>query len=193
MPRPTFLSRWFSPRHTTPDLSTVAHPTPNTPSPLARPTPPAFSHIASFSHAAPHKPVAPSQAARQFPHAVSHSPHHALSSTTRDTDRTPRQEPRLNVPRPQPAPTAPGIGPRDMAETLRVQSLPAQADVFRPYQPPKGVRGDGRTHLAMDSAASANPGHPRLGLVLVLYRSSKRFKLLAGDRRDYEAYGKLQA
>ncbi|KFL87926.1 Phage protein [Acetobacter malorum] len=45
-----------------------------------------------------------------------------------------------------------------MAETLRVQSLPAQADVFRPYQPPKGVRGDGRTHLAMDSAASANPG-----------------------------------
>lgn len=81
MPRPTFLSRWFSPRQTSSGISTAAHPTPNASSHLAPPTPPAFSHTAPLSHAAPHKSVAPSQAARQFPHAVSHFPRHALSRT----------------------------------------------------------------------------------------------------------------
>lgn len=50
----------------------------------------------------------------------------------------------------------------------------------RPYQPRYENTGNKR-------------GHGSAGLVTVLCRSSERFKLVSGDRRNHEAYGRFQA
>lgn len=100
----------------------------------------------------------------------------SLSPQTLSQHRQSLHRPASHIPA---SPT--GIGPKDMAETLRLKSLPVQAgqgDAFRPYQPPKGVRGEARAPLAQDSAATgpapsgwlrqamaegvAFPGYPRL-------------------------------
>ncbi|WP_279628874.1 anti-CBASS protein Acb1 family protein [Acetobacter persici] len=143
MPRPPFLSRWLPARARSPE---------HVPSPARSSSGPAASLVFPAPRPSGFSPT-PSSV---LPHVPSPAPSAA------------RQEPRLSFPLAPPSnPLSPlsasqnaphGIGPRDMAETLRVQSLPPQADIFRPYQPPRGVRGDGRTHLAMDGTASTNPG-----------------------------------
>ncbi|WP_244463407.1 DUF1073 domain-containing protein [Acetobacter orleanensis] len=139
MLRNSFLSRWFS-------SQSCRLPTSLRTSRSSQPTSAAMSLPAS-----------------SCPTLVSASAHSKASTkaTTPDSQLTSRKEPRLRLPcdpvlSTQPAST--GIGPRALAETLRPQSHMGQADIFRPYQPPKGVRGDGRTHLVMDSAAATNPG-----------------------------------
>lgn len=71
-----------------------------------------------------------------------------------------RREPTLTPPLGQHLRTsaANGVLPNGMADALRSSNVPSPPHAqFRPYQPPKGVRGDNRTHLAFDSAASSQP------------------------------------